>query len=190
MAKKGFVQIKISTILLLVLFALIFFLHFSSNKKFTYPKQYPKPCSYVNPAPLPQSYYNPRRAFLDPLTPPLKDNKFYANRVGIPINVPTQTVDADYSSVGILTRISGKEMILPLFGRPLHLGRDKWQYYAADGRGNNIKLPVSNAGKSCTGEYGCDSISNGDTIYVEGYNDSFKATIYENRLPRYIPYVY
>ena len=39
-----------------------------------------------------------------------------------------------------------------------------------------IKLPVVNRGKSCTGEYGCDNLQNGDTVYVEGYNDAFKAT--------------
>ncbi len=195
MARKGFIQIKISTILLMILFALLFFLHnFSGNSKITTPRitytNQPH-ITYANPPPIrsPQLFYRPGDFFMDPYTPPLKDNKFYSSRVGVPINVPTSTVDANYDSVGILTRTNGKEMILPLFGRPLHFGRDKWQYYAMSDKNNNIKLPVSNGGKSCTGEYGCDSISNGDTVYVEGYNDTFKATIYENNVPRYIPYI-
>jgi hypothetical protein len=52
----------------------------------------------------------------------------------------------------------------------------------------NAKLPISVNGRSCTGEYGCDSISNGDTVYVEGYDDTFRATIYENATLNYIPY--
>jgi len=52
---------------------------------------------------------------------------------------------------------------------------------------NNVKLPVSRNGRSCTGEYGCDDLFNGDTVYIEGYNDSFKVTIYDNYQPRYIP---
>ena len=33
----------------------------------------------------------------------------------------------------------------------------------------------------------CDELTSGDTVYVEGYNDAFKVTIYENSQPRYIP---
>jgi hypothetical protein len=81
------------------------------------------------------------------------------------------------------------QMILPLMGRNLRNGRDKWQYYTmTNGSGTiNTKLPISVNGKSCTGEYGCDSISTGDVVYVEGYNDTFRATIYENALMRYLP---
>ena len=50
-----------------------------------------------------------------------------------------------------------------------------------------IKLPVTNAGRSCTSEYGCDNLYNGDTVYVEGYNDAFKVTMYDNNTIRYIP---
>ena len=56
-------------------------------------------------------------------------------------------------------------------------------------KNSHIKLPISQNGKSCTNEYGCDSLCNGDTVYIEGYNDAFKATIYENNAPRYIPYI-
>jgi hypothetical protein len=80
-------------------------------------------------------------------------------------------------------------LILPLMGRKLS-GRDKMQYYTTSNTGNmNVKLPVSKNGKSCTGEYGCDEIYNGDTVYVEGYAEVFKATIYENTRLSYIPYL-
>lgn len=108
---------------------------------------------------------------------------------GVPINVRTRGFDDAYRQVGLLTRLNGKETILPLMGRPLHTNRNKWQYYTISDQHQGIKLPVSRNGRSCTNEYGCDDLYNGDTIYVEGYKDAFKVTTYENALPRYIPYL-
>lgn len=108
---------------------------------------------------------------------------------GVPINVQTRGTGMDYQQVGILTKSGGSDLILPLFGRKIMTGRDKWQYYAISNTGSlNTKLPVSVNGKSCTGEMGCDSISNGDTIFVEGYQDIFKVTLYENTLFNYLPF--
>ena len=115
--------------------------------------------------------------------------------IGLPVNIRTSTANTPYRQIGILTKNvnSGNgtdPIILPLFGRSLVNGRDKWQYYTVANSGGvafNAKLPISVNGKSCTGEYGCDSISNGDTVYVEGYDDTFRATIYENATLNYIP---
>ena len=130
---------------------------------------------------------------LDPHAPPLRDNSVYTRGStdprGVPINVPTQSVDTEYRQVGILTRQNGQEMILPLMGRPLFTNRDKWQFYTMSDRNPNLKLPLSNGGKSCTGEYGCDNLGNGDSVYVEGYNDAFKVTSYDNNVMRYIPFI-
>ena len=108
--------------------------------------------------------------------------------VAVPINMQTRGYSASYSQIGILTRSTGGDMILPLMGRRIMNGRNKLQYYTISNTGNlNTKLPVSVNGKSCSGEYGCDEISNGDIVYVEGYNDTFRATVYENGLFSYIP---
>lgn len=131
----------------------------------------------------------------DPYYPPVKKEEYYRSTGGdvrgVPVNVPTRGARGNYQQVGILTRSGrGDEMILPLMGRKITTGTDKWQYYTMTTTGNmNTKLPVSVNGKSCTGEYGCDSINNGDTIYVEGYNDMFRATIYESSLFNYIPFL-
>lgn len=85
----------------------------------------------------------------------------------------------EYNQIGILTRVNGPETILPLLGRPLHSNRNKWQYYTIGDSNNHVKLPISYRGKSCTNEYGCDDISNGDTVYVEGLNAPFLVTIYD-----------
>ena len=131
---------------------------------------------------------------LNPYAAPLRDNRFVpsdsSDPRGIPINIATRGVGSNtpYRQIGILTRINGPETILPLMGRPLYSNRSKWQFYTISDKNNMIKLPVTNKGKSCTSEYGCDDLSNGDSVYVEGYNDAFKVTMYENNVLQYIPY--
>jgi hypothetical protein len=136
----------------------------------------------------------PNDVFMNPYNPPLKVNPFYNPthipdvRGRVPINIPTSHYDMNYNQVGIATRNDGTETILPIFGRPLHANRNKWQYYTMTGN-NNIKLPVSKNGRSCTDTIGCDELYNGDGVYVEGYKDTFNVTIYDNSEPRYIPYL-
>ena len=134
----------------------------------------------------------------DPYAPPLRNDSYFGGinggqnmmmpmAAGMPINVRTQgpPINTNYRQVGLLTRINGKETILPLMGRPLQKNRDKWQFYTMSDKNNSVKLPISFKKKSCTGEYGCDNIYNGDTVYVEGYKDAFQATIYDNAVMEY-----
>jgi hypothetical protein len=133
----------------------------------------------------------------DPYAPPLRNDGYFGGigqnmmmmpmAAGVPINIRTQgpPVNTNYRQVGLLTRINGKETILPLMGRPLQKNRDKWQFYTMSDKNNSVKLPISFKKKSCTSEYGCDNIYNGDTVYVEGYKDAFQATIYDNAVMEY-----
>lgn len=140
-------------------------------------------------------YFNPSPTdvLLNPYAPPLKDDRIFLSNMGdprgVPINISTRAVDTTYRQVGLLTRVNGPETILPLMGRPLFTNRDKWQFYTLSDKNNSIKLPISNNGRSCTNEYGCDNLYNGDTIYVEGYNDAFKVTMYDNNVMKYIPFI-
>ena len=128
------------------------------------------------------------------LPPPVVIRDGYSMGVGVPVNVQTNQVNTAYSQIGILTKESsgfgGGPVILPLMGRSLWNGRDKWQYYTmsnAAGAAINTKLPIKVNGRSCTGEYGCDSITTGEMVYVEGFDDVFRATIYENASLAYLP---
>ena len=127
-----------------------------------------------------------RDALLDPYAPPLRDERYV-----VPINVSTNigAVDTNYRQVGILTpqNQSSKDSILPLMGRPLFVNRDKWNYYTISNQHNNVKLPVSKGGRSCTNEYGCDKIYNGDSVYLDGINEAYNVTIYDNDTIRYLP---
>uniref|UniRef100_A0A6C0B7C2 Uncharacterized protein n=1 Tax=viral metagenome TaxID=1070528 RepID=A0A6C0B7C2_9ZZZZ len=128
----------------------------------------------------------------NPYVPPVKDGTYFRSDSGdprgLPVNIKTRAVNDSYQQMGILTR-KNDELILPLMGRQLTAGNYHWQYYTMTTTGNmNTKLPISINGKSCTGEYGCDSLSNGDIVYVEGYSDTFRVTLYENSTFNYIPY--
>ena len=117
------------------------------------------------------------------LSPP--SSNLYSGR--IPVNVESRGPSPEFGQVGILTK-PGENLILPLMGRQLSSSRNKFQYFTYSNTGNiNTKLPISKSGKSCTGEYGCDEVFNGDMVFVEGYADTFKATIYENSSFAYIP---
>jgi len=52
-----------------------------------------------------------------------------------------------------------------------------------------MKVAVTNNNKSCTQEYGCSEIYDGDLINIEGYDSQFKASIYELDKPKYIPHI-
>lgn len=208
---------NVTILLLVVIGSMVFYLYYihltknmanaaPSSSTTMYPAVQPPPAIIMTP-PAPASAIvssDPRIDLSNPYMPPLKvDNALFGGfpsistpmmppRQGlVAINIPTSTANTAYSQTGILTKQgnSGEQMILPLMGRNLLNGRDKWQYYTmTNGAGSiNTKLPISVNGKSCTGEYGCDSISSGDIVYVEGYNDTFRATVYENALMQYLP---
>jgi hypothetical protein len=141
----------------------------------------------------------PKDVLLNPYAAPYRDERYfvpelnYVRPSAIPINVSTNigAVDTTYRQMGIMTPLNGisKDNILPLMGRPLFTNRDKWQYYTISNQHNNVKLPVSFKGRSALNDYGVDQIFSGDTVYVEGYNDAFKVTVYENDTIKYLPFV-
>lgn len=113
---------------------------------------------------------------LNPYQPPIRDDR-------------TGVRTSEYRQIGILTRMYGTEMILPLMGKPVHVARDKWNFYTMKDSSSMVKLPITYKGKSCTNEYGCDNLYSGDVVYVEGYNDTFKVTVYDNQASSYSPYL-
>lgn len=137
-------------------------------------------------------YNNNNDILLNPYTPPLRDDRIFNgeyNNNKILINIPTQSIETNYRQIGILTRINGGELILPLMGRPIIRNRDKWNFYTMNDKNSMIKLPITFKNKSCTSYQGCDNLYNGDSVYVEGYNDIFRVTIYDNNVMEYIPYL-
>ena len=151
------------------------------------------------------SFFGPKDVLLNPYAAPYKDERYFipevthvlppALQTAVPINVSTNIgavpTGTTYRQMGIITPLNGtsKDNILPLMGRPLFTNRDKWQYYTISNQHNNVKLPISFKGKSALNDYGVDQIFSGDTIYVEGYNEPFSVTVYENDTIKYLPFV-
>jgi len=200
MAKKcvpGVICIENVTFGLIIVGLLLVFILYNRNKV---PVEQPISAERLIVLP-PMSISARRDPVNDPYAPPLKHSGYYHPTDtsdirglpqisgGVPVNVRTRGLNNEYQQVGILNRNnSNDDMILPLMGRKVMSGRDKWQYYTMTNTGNlNTKLPISLNGKSCTSEYGCDDINNGDVVYVEGYKDTFRVTMYENNLFSYIP---
>jgi hypothetical protein len=52
-----------------------------------------------------------------------------------------------------------------------------------------MKLPIIIKGRNALSEIGVDNVYTGDTVYVQGYNETFKVTLYENSTPQYIPFI-
>jgi hypothetical protein len=141
----------------------------------------------------------PSDPLINPYVPPLRDERYFVpgfNGIppgAVPINISTNigAVDTQYRQLGMMTATNSKGKVIPLMGRPLFTNRDKWQYYTMSPEGNNssIKLPVSRNGRSCTNEYGCDKLYTGDTVYIEGINEPYRITLYDNDTIKYLPFI-
>jgi hypothetical protein len=129
----------------------------------------------------------------NPYEAPLKDDRYLVSTPinAVPINISTSAVDTAYRQLGILTPLNGssKDSILPLMGRPLYIRRSKFNYYAISNQHNNVKLPIKVNGRSALNETGVDELFEGDNVYVEGSNEVYRVTIYENSVQRYLPFL-
>jgi len=199
------------SLLFIILLVLVFFIYMNSNKNVTVNDTDNITVNNKRETGgwfggfLPSWPYTnlPKDVLLNPYAPPYKDERYFvpeltfvppsAMQRAVPINVSTNigAVDTTYRQMGIITPLNGtsKDNILPLMGRPLFTNRDKWQYYTISNQHNNVKLPISFKGRSALNDYGVDQIFDGDTIYVEGYNEPFRVTVYENDTIKYLPFV-
>ena len=167
------------------------------NQTFMMGEQSPDSANEIRSRPNVAYNNAPNDVLLNPYAPPLRDERYMVSdntpRRGVPINVSTSidAVDTEYRQLGLLTPMKGETegKMLPLMGRPLFVSRDKWQYYTMSEQRNSIKLPISKNGRSATTEYGVDKLFDGDTVFVEGYNQPFKVTTYDNDVMRYIPFI-
>jgi hypothetical protein len=135
----------------------------------------------------------PKDVLLNPYSPPYGDQRYFIQGGGaVPINVATNigSVDTPYRQIGILTPVQGKskDNILPCMGRPLFTNRAKWQYYAISNQHNNVKLPILYKRRNALNDNGVDQLYEGDIVHVQGYNEAFRLTIYENDTIKYLPF--
>ena len=131
---------------------------------------------------------------LNPLLPP---ERSFESTYGIPINIPTRE-SGSFQQIGALYKEqinsenqkvgnSDKTVILPLFGKPLWKGSNKWTYYVTSDNNSFVKIPLKHKGKKCDTTYGCEEIQNDDLITIPEYNGIFRVNIYDYDKPSYIP---
>jgi hypothetical protein len=118
---------------------------------------------------------------------------------GVRVNIATRGPTPEISQLGILSKLDNtnnsgpgsdaEAHVLPLLGRRTYNRSNKWVYYTATDKYNQVRIPISNNGRDCGSEYGCDEIMDGATITIPELNGSFKAKIYENTSLHYIPYI-
>ena len=117
---------------------------------------------------------------------------------GVRVNIATRGPTPKISQIGILSKKTHTEYlgpgsdseahVLPLLGRKTYNRSNKWVYYTATDKYNQVRIPISHNGRNCGGEYGCDEIMDGDTITIPELNGTFVVKIYENTSLHYIPY--
>lgn len=156
--------------------------------------------SVVAQAPIPTEdpRFNPRAPERTYNTAPdLRGFPFGAStRTVVPINVPTGGYPESYQQIGVLTTPGGTETsgsptrtILPLFGRRLATGRDRFNYYTRTDGINPVQVPIQFKRRNCDDDLGCEEVADGDSIGVPIMGQSFTASVYRNTTPRYIPTV-
>jgi len=125
------------------------------------------------------------------LNPPLRKMSIDMGKPGIPINIKTRGEPTGYQQVGVLmdSTTGGDPKLLPLYGQETYPGSRQWNYYTSSDGFQAVKLGIMQNNKNCQEHYGCKEIYNGDSIGVNGYNNTFKANIYKLEVPRYIPHI-
>lgn len=114
----------------------------------------------------------------------------------LPVNIQTRGYPDSYQQIGVLTTPGGTDnsgtptrTILPLFGRTLDTGRNRWNYYTRTDGMNPVQVPVQFKRRNCDDDTGCDEVTSGDSVGVPVMGQSFVANIYRNSTPRYLPIV-
>lgn len=114
------------------------------------------------------SYNNtPKDTLMNPYSPPLQYNQPH-----------------NYRQIGYLKNENQSAKMFPIFAKPIHTRRDKWYYYTIY---DNIKLPIYSNGRKCSSEHGCDSLMNGDQIFLENMSEPYFVYLYDNHTLSYDP---
>lgn len=104
-----------------------------------------------------------------------------------PVNIPTRGYVPQYEQIGVLTGVGQKIRILPLFGKPIYPGSNKWLYFTQSDDYNTVRLGIVSNQRKCQGDYGCNELYDDDIVTVPPYKQNFKVTLYEMDKLRYIP---
>ena len=125
----------------------------------------------------------------DPLSPPEKRiealQRIDIDDPGTRFNIRTRGEPDNYILLGILysNNNTTTNVKYQLFGRQIYPGAYEWEYYirGKDNGGLDYKIPIKHKNNN--------EIYNGDDIFVDIDNTTYKAKIYPYDQPRYNPYI-
>jgi hypothetical protein len=92
------------------------------------------------------------------------------------ISIPTRGSPDPYQQMGVITGGDGK--VLPLYGRRTAPRSDRFQYYTRTDTYNPVALPVTFKKRDCQDQVGCEEVSDGDSIRMQGTGDEGKVKLY------------
>lgn len=130
----------------------------------------------------PQSSYDLLRPIMDPR---ISYNQTPTDTLMNPYSPPLQyNQPHNYRQIGYLKNENQSTKMFPIFAKPIHSRRDKWYYYTIY---DNIKLPIYSNGRKCSSEHGCDSLMNGDQVFLENMSEPYNVYLYDNHTLTYDP---
>jgi hypothetical protein len=115
---------------------------------------------------------------------------YYQKPPSRPFYYPTRGEPAPFSVMGVLigqeTKQDGEPRMLPLYGRQIFPGSNKYHYYCSTDQYNPVKISVFREGRDCLSTHGCGELYQNDSIKVSGYSTEFKVEIYPTEFSGYI----
>jgi hypothetical protein len=84
----------------------------------------------------------------------------------------------DYQQLGVVERKDGT--YYPLFGRRTY-NSDRFNYYTRTDTYNPVQLPINFNKRDCTDDTGCNEISSGDDVRING-NEEAKVKLYTSSI--------
>ncbi len=99
-----------------------------------------------------------------------------------PVYISTRGPLGQPQQLGVLYKVFGDEnTVLPLYGRKRYPNDTKYDYYTLMGQ-FGVKLPIVTKNKN-------NELGSNDVVFIKGFSDPYRVTIYESDFPSYIPYL-
>ncbi len=93
-------------------------------------------------------------------------------------SIATRGGYGEYQQMGVIERKDGT--YYPLFGRRTHHS-DKFNYYTRTDTYNPVQLPINFNKRDCTDDNGCNEVSDGDNIRING-NEEARVKLYTSSI--------
>ena len=105
---------------------------------------------------------------------------------------PATEITTETNTINVSTNVNvntgTNTTTLPLYGRRVYSGADRWNYYVLNDSYNQMRLPLTIDNKDSMDEYGVKELYDNDTVFLPSYGKTFTVKIYETDEYRYIPY--